>query len=705
MDKRYVRLALCALLVILGAAVVVGWLFHIEALKSVIPGYSTMKFNTALCFALVGIGLAATDVRNKLAVRTTTACGAVVAMIGALTLAEYIGGISIGLDELVVSDDGTLTGSGFPGRMSPLTAAAYVALGPAIILLTAGHAQRTIAAAHALVAFAGFIAFLAAAGYAFGAEAFWGIGFYTFMAIHSAVGLMTAATAGLMTRADEGWMGGFGDAPRARALVVQLLPISVVLPLFIGFLLLFGAGLGAYNAAFGFALFVPTMALALIRVTFKVAARARADELALDASEGRLRQAFAELRALNESLEQQVEDRTREREAAVAQLHEMQKLETLGQLTGGVAHDFNNLLTPIVGSLDLLRHRHETDNRSSRLIDSALQAAERARLLIARLLAFARRQTLEPRVVDICALVDGMLDLMRRSLGPSINIATDAVGRGCFARVDPNQLELALLNLAVNARDAMPNGGTLTIAIDPNADRAGAPVRLAPGDYVRIAVSDTGSGMDEATLARAVEPFFSTKGVGKGTGLGLSMVHGLCAQLGGAMTIASAVGIGTRVELWLPAVDAAAGGHAQATEHGAVRATGGTVTLLLVDDEELVRAGMAAMLTDLGYVVVEAASASDALQILREGIHVRGVVTDYLMPGVTGAEFIAELARSYPALPVLLVTGYANAAEDVPGDVPRLAKPFRQAELAQAVHRLVNRGRQPIGVATAARSS
>ena len=388
-------------------------------------------------------------------------------------------------------------------------------------------------------------------------------------------------------------------------------------------------------------------------------------------------------------LEKRVEERTREREIAVAQLHEAQKLEMLGQLTGGVAHDFNNLLTPVMGSLDLLRRRHE-DERSQRLIGNALQASERARTLISRLLAFARRQNLEARAIDATAVVQGMLDLVRRSLGPLIEVALVSGADMPAAMVDPNQLELALLNLSVNARDAMPEGGCLSIALSAEEALPNNPAQLAPGRYVRLALSDTGSGMDEATLRRAVEPFYSTKGVGKGTGLGLSMVHGLAAQSGGALLLHSRPGEGTTAELWLPAATAPAVATPAPPEDSATAVK--PLTVLLVDDEELVRAGTADMLSDMGHEVAQAASGVQALGLLRTtGFDV--LVSDYLMPGMTGADLAVEARRLRPEMPVLLITGFADMAEGRAAELTRLAKPFRRRELATALAHLVPDGR------------
>jgi len=386
------------------------------------------------------------------------------------------------------------------------------------------------------------------------------------------------------------------------------------------------------------------------------------------------------LRNFTVELEKRVEERTREREAVSAQLHEAQKLETLGQLTGGVAHDFNNLLTPIVGTLDLVRRKAE-DPRTQKLLDGALQASERARTLVARLLAFARRQNLESRATDIGALVEGMVDLIRRSIGPTIRLDFEKGDDIAVAMVDPNQLELALLNLAVNARDAMPDGGCLTLRT-ARTELESAKWALKPGAYVLIEVSDNGSGMDEATLARAIEPFYSTKGVGKGTGLGLSMVHGLAAQSGGVLHMASTPGQGTTATLLLPAASPDAIGAPETREAWSQDRAG--LTILLVDDEALVRQATLALLHDLGHQVVEADNGAAALDHLR--LHpVDILITDYLMPGMSGLELAREARKSVPDLPVLMITGFADLADDTASDVSRLPKPFNIDELARSI--------------------
>ncbi|WP_375452174.1 PAS domain S-box protein [uncultured Devosia sp.] len=372
-------------------------------------------------------------------------------------------------------------------------------------------------------------------------------------------------------------------------------------------------------------------------------------------------------------------DRAALLEAAQEQLRQSQKMEAMGSLTGGVAHDFNNLLTPIVGSLDMLQRKGLDGEREQRLVARAILAADRAKTLVQRLLAFARRQPLQPTSVDLAPLVRGMAELVSSTTGPQIKVVVDAAEGLPLANADPNQLEMAILNLAVNARDAMPHGGTLRISVD--AEMVGPHHRagVAPGPYMRLSVADTGTGMDSETLQRAVEPFFSTKGIGKGTGLGLSMVHGLASQLGGALTIRSAPGIGTNVELWLPQSSQLP--SADPPVEGVMQPDAGKGTALLVDDEDLVRFSTADMLTELGYSVVEASSAEDALRLVNAGLHPDLLVTDHLMPGMSGTELARALLAGQPGMKVLVVSGYADV-EGIAPDLARLTKPFRHHDLA-----------------------
>ncbi|MDR6126814.1 signal transduction histidine kinase/GAF domain-containing protein/CheY-like chemotaxis protein [Sphingomonas sp. SORGH_AS802] len=363
-------------------------------------------------------------------------------------------------------------------------------------------------------------------------------------------------------------------------------------------------------------------------------------------------------------------------------LRQSQKLEAMGSLTGGVAHDFNNLLTPIIGSLDMLVRKGVGNERERRLIDGALQSAERAKTLVQRLLAFARRQPLQPTAVDVSRLIEGMSGLIGVTLGSSIEIQLDLPDLPPV-KADANQLEMALLNLAVNARDAMPRGGRFTItATRASVQEGGCDGAPGRGHYVRLSVRDTGTGMDAEVRRRAVEPFFSTKGIGKGTGLGLSMVHGLAAQLGGGLTIDSEPGLGTSIDLWLP-ISATLPNDDDAMLLVSPSGAGRGVALL-VDDEELVRISTAHMLSGLGFEVVEAASGKEALGLLEGGVKPDILVTDHLMPGLTGAELARTARTMHPALPVLVVSGYAEL-EGIAPDLPRLCKPFRNAELAASL--------------------
>ena len=390
-------------------------------------------------------------------------------------------------------------------------------------------------------------------------------------------------------------------------------------------------------------------------------------------------------------------DLTERRDAAQAlaqakeELLQSQKMEAIGRLTGGVAHDFNNLLMAITGSLELLRKRIPEDPKLIRLIDNALQGAQRGASLTQRMLAFARRQELRPDLVDIGHLISNMTDLLARSLGPTIEIETYTVGPLSRVLIDANQLELAVLNLAVNAKDAMTEGGRLVITTrEEQLVQQKGP--LAPGRYVSLSLNDNGTGMDAETLAHATEPFFTTKGVGKGTGLGLAMVRGLTEQSGGTVSLESELGKGTTVTLWLPEAqsEATAAVHAPPqltpTEPAAPR----PLKILVVDDDFLVAMNTSAMLEDLGHEVVEVHSGPMALEELRaDGFDL--MITDQAMPQMTGIQLIDAARQNHPALPVILATGYAELPAGADPSIPRLSKPFFQADLEKALTQVAGR--------------
>lgn len=373
----------------------------------------------------------------------------------------------------------------------------------------------------------------------------------------------------------------------------------------------------------------------------------------------------------------------RQLEAAREALFQSQKLEAIGQLTGGIAHDFNNLLSAVLGSLDLVRKRLPFDPRISPLIDNAILGAERGAALTQRMLAFARKQDLETRPTDLPALVGGMRDFLQRTIGPRIEIETEFPRGLAPILTDPIQLETTLLNLAVNARDAMPDAGVIRIGASAAKVKAGDPL-LAPGDYVKLYVSDTGEGMDPATLARAADPFFTTKGVGKGTGLGLSMIHGLMAQTCGRLQIDSQPGEGTTVTLWLRVAEGAEGLSAIPTVDP-VQAGKALLRILAVDDDPLVLINTTALLEDLGHEVITASSGKQALVHLKSDVPLDLMVTDHVMPQMSGFELILEAKRLRPGLPALITSGFAELDTVDNDELLRLPKPFNQADLERAV--------------------
>lgn len=400
------------------------------------------------------------------------------------------------------------------------------------------------------------------------------------------------------------------------------------------------------------------------------------------------RTALAEMTAtLEQRVEQRTEDLMKEvaaRERAQEQLRQAQKMETIGQLTGGVAHDFNNLLMAVMGNLELLRKRMPNDPRLHRLIDGALQGAERGASLTQRLLAFARQQDLKAVPVDLGGLIRGMIDLLERSLGPRVALRLNIPDGLPMARIDANQLELAILNLAINARDAMQDGGSIDIRVAEQTVSGHA--SLKSGDYLKVSVIDNGAGMSAETLKKAIEPFFSTKPVGKGTGLGLSMVHGLVVQLGGALELSSVVGKGTTAALLLP-VTVHAPEIAEPTH--VARNINRSAVILFVDDDPLIAMSTTEMLEDLGHQVIGANSARHALDILNSEQPLDLMMTDHVMPGMTGIELAAASREVRPLLPILLATGYADLPEGAQLDLPRLAKPYHQDQLRDRLDQLL----------------
>lgn len=391
---------------------------------------------------------------------------------------------------------------------------------------------------------------------------------------------------------------------------------------------------------------------------------------------------FAKItRDVTERLEQQ-----KRLEEAREELFQAQKVEAIGQLTGGVAHDFNNLLMVVLGSLEVLGRRVTLEERDRKLLDNAVHAAQRGAQLTQRMLAFARKQDLQQTPVDLPDLVRGMSDLLSRTLGPTILIETRFPIALPQVLADPSQLDSVLLNLAVNARDAMPEGGPLIISAREVVVGSDQP-DLKPGRYVCLAVQDHGEGMDAETLARATDPFFTTKGVGKGTGLGLPMVQGIAQQSGGKFLLKSKVGEGTTAEIWLPVVVDKVTEAAEFVPEPAM-VVGRQLKVLAVDDDALVLINTSMMLEELGHQVLEASSGEQALQLLEANGDVDLVVTDQAMPRMTGLVLAGEIAKRWPGMPVILASGYTDIEEARVMNLPRLAKPFSETDLERVIARI-----------------
>jgi len=379
-----------------------------------------------------------------------------------------------------------------------------------------------------------------------------------------------------------------------------------------------------------------------------------------------------------------------DRKALESQLVQAQKMDAIGKLTGGIAHDFNNLLAAVIGGIGLLEKRAALEEDHQKILGMTKRAAEQGSELVRRLLAFARRQKLEPHPIAIAGLREAVSDLLAHTLGGLVEIEWQAQDDAWSAFADRAQLELAMVNLIINARDAMPAGGTVTVSIENRGEGTDRPSGL-DGEYVLIAISDTGTGIAVEDLERVMDPFFTTKELGKGSGLGLSMVYGFAQQSNGAFRLESEIGKGTRAELWIPR---APGDHVpeprSATDEPAVPLTG-PLNILLVDDHEEVRMATGAMLEDLGHNVVAAANGKEALEALRgKACDYDLMISDYAMPQVSGTEFLREARQLCPGVPALIITGYAeaDAISDRPEGVEILLKPFTAKALQAAVARV-----------------
>ena len=377
-----------------------------------------------------------------------------------------------------------------------------------------------------------------------------------------------------------------------------------------------------------------------------------------------------------------------ERRSLQKQLIQAQKMDAIGKLTGGIAHDFNNLLAAVLGGLGLIERRAKLEDEDRKILAMTKRAADQGSELIGRLLAFARRQQLKPASVEIQSLAQTVTELLAPVLGGMVTFEWKFDGEPWRAFADHAQLELALINLIINARDAMPTGGTVVIAVENRTAAAGDPAELKPGDYLVLAVMDEGCGIAAADLEKVTEPFFTTKDVGKGTGLGLSMVYGFARQSDGAFRLQSQLGQGTRAEIWLPrAVETTLEAPSAAVDDEDLAASR-ALKIMLVDDHDEVRATTAALLEELGHAVTQAANGTEALAATGSGpCNWDLLITDYAMPDLSGTELAHEFRKLDPKLPCIIITGYAEgeAVGERPDDVIVLSKPFTPRRLTDAI--------------------
>jgi len=824
------HIVFAAAVLAIAAAVLTGWALDISALKTVLPGLTTMKANTAAGLAAGALALVLQGRSRGWARGTAGAASLLALALGALTLCEYGLHLDLGIDELLFADPAT-TSRPFNGRMSPATALGLVATGLGLGLLGFGSGRKAVTAAHALALVPAAVGYLSLAGYAYGIESLYNFGPYVSVALHTGVGLALLAAGMLRVRQDEGWAHGLASQPIAYDVLVRVAALAMVVPFLAGLVVVGGIRAGFYQAQFTPSLFALAAAGALLWLAFRSAhilaraeaeirlargqasrtldelTRSRAQHEALveelpqlvwtcqpdgrcdylsrqwvaytgipeaeqlgfewvtrvihpdDADrtlshwlgavagahpydiEYRIRRgdgayrwfkvrglhllaedgggywfgtctdiqdivaAREALAASRDVLEAEVTARTGELMAAEAELRQSQKMEAVGQLTGGLAHDFNNLLTGISGSLEMMQTRL-TQGRTTdlgRYIAAAQGAAGRAAALTHRLLAFSRRQTLDPKPTDANRLVAGMEDLIRRTIGPGVALEIVTAGGLWPVLVDPPQLENALLNLAINARDAMPGGGRLTIETANRwlDERPARERGLTPGQYVSVCVSDTGTGMTPDVAARAFDPFFTTKPIGQGTGLGLSMIYGFVQQSGGQARIYSEPGHGAMICLYLPRHADAAAEPSISEPAPAPQALAGQ-TVLVIDDEPTIVMLVTELLEGLGYASLEAADGPSGVRILQSDARIDLLVTDVGLPGGLNGRQVADAARALrPGLPVLFMTGFAENVVLSHGHLAAgmhvVTKPFAMDAMARRIQHILAPGPAPAG--------
>lgn len=552
-----------------GLVVLLSWAFGIGSIKTVFPSTTAMKANTALCFILSGASLLIVrdGSRNRKFRYIGIACASVVILIAMLTVIEYLTRWNLRIDQLLFEDHSELASVFSPGRMSPGTAINFLMLGVALALL---GARRAFGLTQELVLLALLYSLLTLVGYLYGASSLYNILPHVGIALHTTSTFLVLCLGVLWARPEQGIMAVLTSRSVAGVMLRRLLPAAVCLPILVGWVRLLGQRAGYYETEFGvalaalsFVIIFGTLTLLTAKLVHRLDSERTAVEIALrEAQEGleaRVKERTAELQASNDRLSFEIAERARAEEAlrkSDERIRQTQKLEAVGRLAGGIAHQFNNLMTIILGYSELLQMRKMDSDPDFDKLGEIRKAGQRAAALTSQLLAFSRRQVQQPSMVDLNQVIVGVDEMLRGLLGQRMSLKTllePSLGK---VIADRGQLEQILINLTLNARDAMQAGGLLTIETsNVIVDGEGATTGLHRGDYVVLSTTDNGTGMDAETQARIFEPFFTTKEQGQGTGLGLSVIDGIVRQSGGHMEVTSALGEGSTFNVFLPRFD------------------------------------------------------------------------------------------------------------------------------------------------------
>jgi signal transduction histidine kinase/CheY-like chemotaxis protein len=666
---------LASILVLLGIGVLAGWVFQIEILKTFLPGYISMKGNTASGFLSAGVCLliANSNMGGRRPMRyLAMACATLVFLIGALTLGEYLFKIDFRIDELLFRDAVQFP---YPGRLAPITALNFCIGG--LALVTCLFSRRLAVVSQLLALASGLSALLAIVGYAYGVPLLYGSFRYTSMAFHTGVGFLVLTLAVLCLQCDQGLMSVVTREDRAGWLARRLIPAAVIVPCLLGALFLdLSPMLGdirltiaaiVLSQSFIFVVLIWTLTFANqhSELKLRIAENAREEiQMALSKSENLLRQS--------------------------------QKMEAVGRLSAGIAHDFNNILAVVVGFSELLLLRGPQlapDQRNK--IERIKQAGESAAGLTRQLLAFSRQQLIKPSVLDFNDLVSRLEEILRRLIREDVEVSVSLDPNCANVFADQGQMEQVLMNLAVNGSDAMPSGGKLRIATE--SVHVGEPLAamfaVEPGKYVRLSVSDTGSGMSPEIKAHIFEPFYTTKSVGKGTGLGLATVYGIVQQSGGFLEVETAVGQGSVFRVYFPETDRSRTDNAAPTKPHRVI---GQQTVMVVEDQAALRDLLGETLKIHGYNVLIAEDGAEALAISRNSnCSIDVLLTDIIMPGMNGRELAERIRDSHPQTLTIFMSGYTSdiiEQQDVAGDsFGFIEKPFSSIDLARKISEALER--------------